>query len=303
MLSLFLFQHRSTGRRSQIVVFGLAAMLIGAPGRCESEPREVGRIKPEQLVEISGVAASRRNPDVLWVHNDGGSGQLFAVSTSGKLVAVVTCPGEYQDVEDIAIGQGPKAGIDYLYVGDIGDNSERRREVRVVRLMEPDLSGERGQQLVAEDAEVFRLTYPDGPHNAETLFVDPINGELCIVTKEKKQARLYCAAIEKLDPQSIVKLKTAGGLDLESVSAGAISADGGRVLLRQKSDGWLWPRETGESVAAALSKPSQKVPVLGKQQGGKGEAIDFSPRGDHYFTVSEGKKQAIYRFELPAASD
>ena len=61
----------------------------------------------------------------------------------------------------------------------------------MVRFAEPDLSGPRGQQLDVEAVEEFRLTYPDGPHDAEAMFVDLATGDLYIVTKEKNRARLY----------------------------------------------------------------------------------------------------------------
>ena len=52
-----------------------------------SVARAVGKIKVKTLNEISGVAASRQNPDVLWVHNDhkgGDSRVVFAVHTSSS---------------------------------------------------------------------------------------------------------------------------------------------------------------------------------------------------------------------------
>jgi hypothetical protein len=61
----------------------------------------------------------------------------------------------------------------------------------------------------------------------------------------------------------------------------------------------LWNREPGESVADALARKPEKVPVLGRRQGPNGESISFGPTGDRYYTVSEGKKQSIYQFDLP----
>ena len=271
----------------------------GSMARGADVSHELGKIKVGELKEISDVAASRRNAEVLWLHNDGDRGQLFAVSTSGKLVAVVNCRAAISDLEDIAIGPGPVTGIDYLYLGDIGDNDERRREVRVVRFTEPDLSGPRGQQLDVKGAEEFRLTYPDGPHDAEAMFVDPVAGDLFIVTKEKGKARVYSVAGGQLQDREVAKLTAAGKLDVDEVSAGAISFDGSRILLRRENQGWLWDRPSGESVAAALARKPEKVPVLGKRQGPNGESISFGPDGTSYFTVSEGKKQAIYQFDLP----
>jgi hypothetical protein len=267
-------------------------------GWAKDVSHEVGRIKTPELVETSGLAASKLNPDVLWLHNDGGSGKLVAVSTSGKLAAVVTCRAKLDDVEEIVIGPGPKEDVDYIYMGDIGDNSERRSEIRVVRFPEPNLNGERGQELSVDAAEEFRLTYPDGPHDAEAMFIDPLERLLCIVTKEKKRARVYCVRLAGLKAGKPAQLAKFATLDVEDISAASISRDGRRILLRWEKEGWLWSREKGEAVADALARNPRKVPVLGKKQAGNGEAIGFSASRDSYFTVSEGKKESIYEFEL-----
>ena len=293
-------QQSTIGLLLPLVVCSLAATLLCSIAKGADISHELGKIKPTQLEEISGLAASRQNANVLWLHNDGDSGQLFAVSTSGKLAALVTCPVEIEDLEDIAIGPGPEKGVDYLYLGDIGDNNERRREIRVVRFAEPDLAGQRGQQLDVDEAEEFRLTYPDGPHDAEALLVDSVTGDLFIVTKEKQRARVYTVAADGLKDQAVAKLTAAGKLDVDEVSAGAISPDGSHISLRREARGWLWNREAGESVAAALERKPTKVPVRGKRQGPNGESIAFSPTGKSYYTVSEGKKQAVYEFDLPA---
>jgi hypothetical protein len=259
---------------------------------------ELGRIKTPELAETSGLAASRLNPDVLWLNNDGGSGRLVAVSTTGKLVALVTCRAKLDDVEEIAIGPGPTEAADYLYLGDIGDNSQRRREIRIVRFPEPDLNGERGQLLDVDKAEEFRLVYPDGPHDAEAMLIDSVERELFIVTKEKNKARLYSIPLNKLRAGANEKLVKSATLEVEDISAASVSRDGRRILMRREKDGWLWPREKGERLVDALAREPEKVPVLGKKQAANGEAIGFSASGKSYFTVSEGKKQSIYEFAL-----
>jgi hypothetical protein len=104
--------------------------------------------------------------------------------------------------------------------------------------------------------------------------------------------------LDSLEAGKSAKLSHEATLDVAEVSGGSISRDARRVLLRREKEGWLWPREKGESVANALSRKPQKVPVLGKKQGANGEAIGFSAQGDSYFTVSEGKKEVIYQFAL-----
>lgn len=264
--------------------------------------RALGQLQPKQLEEISGIAASRRHVDALWLHNDGDSGILFAVDTSGSLIASVSCSAKIKDLEEIAIGPGPRPGADYLYLGDIGDNDQERRAIRIVRFAEPKLTGKRGERIEMDAPEVFRLTYPDGPHDAEAMFVDSEVGDLFIVTKEKQRARLYTIPIDRLKEDVVSTLDAAGTLDVDRVSAGGISPDGSRVILRRENQGWLWSREQGERVADALQSEPVEVPVLGKRQAGNGEAIGFSAAGHSYFTVSEGKKQTIYEFALPSST-
>ena len=200
--------------RTCLRLSGVVALMIvsGAAAHGADTGQELGRIKIKPLQEVSGIAASRRHEDVLWMHNDGEAKHVFAVKTSGKVAAQVKIPEAVEDVEDMAIGPGPEEGVDYLYLGDIGDNDGDRREVRVVRFAEPSLDHERGQPKV-RDAEVIRLQYPDGPHDAEALLVDPMTGDLIIVTKEdRRRARLRCRVRRGLSDQvSHVTLEELGG--------------------------------------------------------------------------------------------
>ena len=288
-------------RPARCGVLGLALLIL--VGVCTAQSRELGKIKVSQLNEVSGMTASRQNPHVFWLHNDGDSGQVFAVRATGKLASAIDCPVAVQDVEDIAIGPGPIAGVDYLYLGDIGDNRGNRDTIQIVRVPEPNLSNA-GREEIAQNAfERIRLEYPDGPHNAEALLVDPTTGDLLVVTKEPGRARMYDAPASELKHGATVKLRLAGTLRVADVSAGSISPDGKWVLLRQEANGWLWPRATGQTLAKAISGEPIRVPVRGEKQGPNGEAITFSADGTSYFTVSEGRKQAIYEFPLPSHSD
>ncbi len=42
-----------------------------------------------------------------------------------------------KDCEDVATGPGPIKGKNYIYLGDIGDNAEKRRYISVYRFEEP----------------------------------------------------------------------------------------------------------------------------------------------------------------------
>jgi hypothetical protein len=278
------------------------ALTGGVVGHGAEPEHELGRINVKPLREVSGIAASRQHDDVLWMHNDGEAKHVYAVKTSGKVAAQVKVPAAVEDVEDMAIGPGPEKGVDYLYLGDIGDNDGNRDEVRVVRFAEPSLTDE-DRKPKARGAEVIRLKYPDGAHDAEAFMVDSATGDLIIVTKEVGRAPTYVARAASLqNPGGRVALEHLADLAADQVSAGDISPDGLWILLRNEEQGWLWDRLPGESLADAFQRPPQAVPVRGQRQGANGESIGFAPSGQSYFTVSEGKDERIYEFDLPAVA-
>src|SRR6185503_3116026 len=149
-----------------------------------------GRVSFSALTEASGIAASRRNYGVLWTHNDGSEGKVYALTTNAVRLATFALGQTVEDVEDIAVGPGPTNGISYLYVGDIGGSArsgDLRHDLKLFRIPEPavDLAwASSPRSLNFADVSMFTLIYPDGSYNAETLLVDPLTADIWIVTKE-----------------------------------------------------------------------------------------------------------------------
>lgn len=188
--------------RRAIVVLGVAAVALllpitsaRGPGTGVStgpaQPETVtGSFSPEQqlahrklqdpaLSELSGLAASRVHPGVLYGINDSGNeAVVFAIDDAGKTVARLTLPeaGNY-DWEALAPGRD-REGRPVLWIGDIGDNLSQRSSVRLLRIAEPTTLQDRTVTW-----QEFRVAYPDGPHNAEGLAIDPRDGTMWIVTK------------------------------------------------------------------------------------------------------------------------
>jgi hypothetical protein len=213
----------------------------------------------------------------------------------------------------MAIGPGPQAGEDYLYLGDIGDNAAAREEIDVYRIVEPAPSD--AGPMPAEGAERLVLRYPDTPHDAETLMVDPVTGDVIIVTKEivAGDSGVYVASADAIATGSAT-LERAGTITKdrlttqivhpESASAlvrgvgwlptgGDISRDGALIVIRTYASVWVWPREPSQTVAEALAGRACEAPSALEAQG---EAIAFLTDGDGYFTVSEGANPTLYRF-------
>jgi hypothetical protein len=281
-----------------------------------------GTVGSDRLVEASGLVASRTHPGVLWSHNDGGdSPGVFAIGTDGFDIGFHTLDVDgVTDLEDIALG---RSGVDeVLYLADIGDNGAERDSVRVYRFPEPD------PVTVAPITEfdVLEFTYPDRPHNAETLLVDDANQRLVIVTKEQARdingqpdrvGRTQPSFIFEgpldgpLEGDGPIELTAVGSLDTTELetrtvsdsphpatelgfggvpTGGDVSPDGALVALRTYEAVWVWPREPGQSVAEAFGNEPCQVTSVPEPQG---EAVAFVDDG--LVTVGEGVNPPLNR--------
>jgi hypothetical protein len=287
------------GLGAGMVWLGVAACGGYAQPVGESVARELGTVNVKGLTEISGMAASRQDADVVWVHSDGDIDEIYAVDASGVVRVKLALPDKLTDCEDLATGPGPEDGADYLYLGDIGDNDQDRASVRVYRIAEPKVAAGSPSTVSAENVAHLTLVYPDGKHDAEALLIDPISGDVFIVTKEYGRARVYRAAADSWKSQTNVTLAHVQTLGIEKVSAGDISQDGQWIALRREEIGWLWKRAEGQSVAKALAGPAVRIAVRGRRQAKNGEAISLASSGRGYYTISEGKRQPLYLFPMP----
>jgi hypothetical protein len=300
-----MFHDRRQGLAG-LLILGAAALAHGWTEPVFSPGQQVGVLDIPRLKEASGLAASRSSDQVLWVHNDSGSaGELLAISTTGKLLGSYVLPGVTPvDCEDLAIGPGPTAGLDYLYLGDIGDNDSQRKKVIVYRLPEPAVYQTQAARPVRrqlQGVQALSLVYPDGPHNAETLLVDPQSGQLLIGTKQDKVTRFYAASREALAGTAEIKLALVAEVAFHLASAGDVSATGDQVLLRREEFAQLWRRAPGQSLAEAFRGLPVKVPVIGPPTEPNGEAVALDPLGSGYYTTSEEVRQGLYYFARVSA--
>lgn len=263
-----------------------------------------GKLESRRINEASGIAASHRNPGVYYVINDSGdNARIYATDETGRdLGGFFVFGAQAIDWEDIAVGPAHDATGSFIYVADTGDNLKRRDFVTVYRIPEPEISLIAGVPLAtAKEVTSFRMRYPgDKARDAETLFIDPDNADLYIVTKTNKRARVYRYAAPQLKDE-IATLKKVARLEIglpplfgsNKVTGGDMSLVRNQILLRTYSRVLLWNRNPGQSVADALKKPPCTMPNRSEPQG---EAIAWTLDGTGYVTVSERRHQPVYLF-------
>ena len=95
-----------------------------------------GPVMIPEIPEASGLAVSRRDPALLWSHNDSGSATvLFALDTAGTVRGRVRLPIRTRDWEDVSTARC--ASGDCLDIADIGDNRRARQRIQIHRVPEP----------------------------------------------------------------------------------------------------------------------------------------------------------------------
>jgi hypothetical protein len=264
-----------------------------------------GEVNIAGLTEVSGVAASRNNANVLWTHNDSGHpAVIYAIDTFGRLLGKYNVPGNV-DNEDIAIGPGPLTNVSYIYVGDIGDNTATRANIKIYQIPEPAVYGRQYTNpptVTPKGARTITLTYPDGARDAEALMVDSVTGDLFIFTKESP-TRMYTASKSLLDTTSSIALTFMQAVNIGFPNGADISPSGNEIVVRNENFARLWLRANGQDVPTALTGTAIPIPVTGTPNGEvNGEAIGFDAVGRGYFTLSDSSVTQPLRY-FPRTSD
>lgn len=256
-------------------------------------PVALGKAEPSTLSTLSGLVASRAQPGVLYAHADRSGPRFFALTKAGHTLGDFSLSGvQATDWEDCAIGPGPVAGS-YLYFGDIGDNAARpgtgsgRAEIQVYRVREPTvlLTQASMQQNIA-DFQRMRFTYPDRPHDSETLMIDPANGDYLIVTREADGSAVVFHAPGSTPPDTPKVLSRLASFQIgaEGANAGDISPTGDRALVRSYQAALLFVRAPGTTWAMAFGTMPRSLAVANEAQS---EGATFGADGRSWLSSGE----------------
>lgn len=261
---------------SAVVLLGPAgavpAAAGAAPGPTETYGAPVTRctITDPRLPELSGLATA--GPRLLAMNDGGARATVYVLDAGCAVTDVRSAALDPYDPEDLAL-----AADGTIWLVDIGDNRQDRATVAMIGLRRDGSSS------------LTRLTYPDGPHDAEALLLAP-DGTPYLVTKEVLGASaVYRPEAPLADGRTIPLVEVAqwgftltgtpggpaGRAGQLMVTGGAVSGDGRRIALRTYTDAYVWPL-TGSDVVGALQGPPVQVALPESPQG---EAITFGANG------------------------
>ncbi|GAA5076832.1 hypothetical protein [Lysobacter panacisoli] len=291
----------------------LFAMAMAACSREQPVPEDeqrgtrlAGVLIDPQLDEISGLAASRRHPDVLWMHDDGGNPErLFAVSTRGARLATLRVEGVTKtDWEDMASFE--LDGRDYLLIADTGDNGGLRRSLQLHIVEEP----RRIENARLRPAWSIAFRWPDGARDCEAVAVDAKAGQILLISKRRQPPELFSLplrprgtalqtatllgrlqGVPQPDAEAVRRNPQRARLDSQVTSAD-ISPDGRTLAVMTYRWLLLYGRRGDESWGDAVARAPrfELLPWLPQA-----EALGWSLDGRHLYATGEFIPAPLYR--------
>jgi hypothetical protein len=237
-----------------------------------------------EVPEASGLAISRRNPGIIWSHNDSGhAAVLFALdATTGAGRGRVRVPVQTRDWEAVAAAPCPAGNC--LYIADIGDNSFARRRIQIYRVPEPAPG-----DMETSRPEVFSAAYADGRHNAEALFL--VRDSLFVVTRDRTGG-LYRTTVPERGGEELT-LQRIGQLGLQAVTDAGASPDEASIVVRTSHEAIIY--RTADVLRGGTVPYGLRIPI-GRVKEPQGEGVALDDRGALYLASERSLWSSAGRF-------
>lgn len=268
----------------------LLLFVTGAHCQKSAEPTNSFAVTPEEfpisnhIREASGINASIRYNQQLWVHEDSGNPpRLLLIKNDGTLSDSVYLKGATNyDWEDIS--NYSEAGKNYIVIGDIGDNGKLRTHCSLYILEEPSTAND----TTTNFREII-FSYSDGPHDAEGFVVEPGTRNLFIFSKDGAGSTVY-----QLDfPYEGKQAMPVFQLKQNMITSASLTFDGKELLIKSYFNIYYY-KASQPGVLNLLKQSPLQLPYTPEPQG---EAICFGAGG--FFTLSEGSTVKLRFYKRP----
>lgn len=239
--------------------------------------QKIGKMSKEQVKESSGLELAPDNT-TFWTHADSGNPpKIYQINAQGKLLNAFSVPNTTNlDWEDIA-----KDDQGYVYIGDFGNNSNVRRNLRIYRVPENDLTQVDTISFVYPDQKAFPPPKSKQDFNCEAFFY--YQNKLYLFSKNRGTrgwVKMYSLPAQ---PGSYTA-RLADSLRIASrITAADISPDGQTIALLGYGNIYLYERTTTGTFF------SGKKNCLAIPASGQAEALVFINNQDLVISNEGGK--------------
>lgn len=244
---------------------------------------QVGRLQKDEVVESSGLEIANDEGD-LWTHGDGGNtAKLFKVTMQGdRLQEQDLAPLTNIDWEDLAQDEDGN-----IFIGDFGNNQNKRRNLAIYRLHGPAL----------QHVDTIRFQYPDQREfppkkvarnfDCEAFFF--YQDSLHLFTKNRGEGKWVKYYVLPARPGTYTARLVDSVQTNTWITAADISPDGRTVALLGYGYAYLIERTAGTRLFDGAKS------CLPLPQTGQAEAIVFINNTDFLLSNEKGKLfRAVY---------
>lgn len=273
-------------------MLAVATIAAGLTSNFESHAETSIVLQSDRVIESSGLAVSRRDPECFWTHNDSGdTAVLYAFDRQGNLTGTATLDGVTAiDWEDMASFRD--GASDRLLVADVGDNLRKRDFISLYFFDEPD---PHANERVSEFTRVD-VRYADGAKDCEAVAVDGRRRQVWLVGK----SFLPLATCDTIPlpavnaaPEIEVTATRVGAIPVPLVSAMDIEPRSGEIVVVNYFQCFRFDNTAQADAGAWMSSVARmnELPRLRQI-----EAIAFDDAGQLWLT-SEGSPAILQRFD------
>ncbi len=264
---------------SRLLVFAISIGIYTAtavpPDVIDTPPwQPVGKYTHPDIRESSGIVASRQFEGVYWTLNDSGNpATLYATKRTGELIREIAVKG-CRNFDWEALGIDDK---NQLWIGEIGNNSRLRMDLKVVVVAEPNPFTETEATVLAS----YPYRYPNENVDAEGLFI--AHDMPYIVSKERDRAVLYRFPTLQTDTKQVLE-KVGEFAGAKFITGAGVAKDGTRLVVCTYDALWVY-----HDASKNLAKMIQGTPWA-LRHNFDGEAVCF----DGYDLVLTNEARDIY---------
>lgn len=275
----------------------------------------LGNLSDSSIREASGIAASRRRADILWVINDSGNEPLiYAVGLDGSDRGHVPIRNaRNQDWEDLAAFVYNRTA--FLLIADCGDNENRRKSCFLYIIEEPRV-GPAGivEKSPQEWSWRIEYVYADGPRDCEGVAVDMHRREILLLTKRTDPPVLYSLPLTFTQSDTVQKARPVtkvGGIPKPTTedlredplygrfrsqpTAMDLSPDGALIAILTYKQVFLFDRQSNESWPQVFGRAPVPLVIPRMRQA---EALCFGTDGRSLLMTSEKLPAPLYRLDI-----
>ena len=190
----------------------------------------IGQYTHTAIRESSGIVASHQFEGVYWTLNDSGNpAALYATKRNGELIQEISVEGS-QNFDWEAIGIDDQ---NQLWIGEIGNNSRLRTDLKVVVVAEPNPFEDTAAEVIAS----YPYQYPNENVDAEGLFI--ADGVPYIVSKEQERAVLYRFPALEVNTQQVLE-RVGEFTGAKWITGAGLSTDGTRLAVCTYDALWVY---------------------------------------------------------------